>query len=271
MAVLGNAIMLGGGNSYEEYLGEITGFGTLENTSWADIKAAAMMGTGADYWAVGDTKEIFINGTFGGITVTQNLKVFILGFNNNETYEGKGIHFSVGKSLDGVNVVFVDDNYNATATDTFIMNLTTSTGGWENSYMRNTVCSAFFAALPEELQAVISECPKYTDNVGDGVDQGFYVTATMDKIFLPSEFEVTASPTYGNSGEQHYQTQYDFYKAGNSKIKYNYRYSDTAVAYWTRSPKRETAKQFCYIKTSGASAAKAPNTSLGFSPCFKVG
>ena len=54
------------------------------------------------------------------------------------------------------------------------------------------------------------------------------VTATVDKIFLLSEYEVFGKNSYANSSEQNFQAQYEFFKNGNSKIFY----SDEQDVHW---------------------------------------
>lgn len=71
----------------------------LSENSWATIREVSSAGLGANYWAVGDMKEITINGTVGNHTFS-NLKInaFILGFNHNASKEGNNlIHFQIGK------------------------------------------------------------------------------------------------------------------------------------------------------------------------------
>ena len=55
----------------------------LNDNSWATIREVSSAGLGANYWAVGDVKEIKINGKVGNTTFS-NLAVnaFILGFNH---------------------------------------------------------------------------------------------------------------------------------------------------------------------------------------------
>ena len=78
---------------------------------------------------------------------------------------------------------------------------------------------------------------KYTDNTANGGGNvQTYVTATTDYLFLLAEFEVFGTRSYANSYEQNYQAQYDYYKAGNSKVAYNHSAVSTAVWWWLRSP-----------------------------------
>ena len=71
----------------------------LNDTSWAIIKQMSDAGEGANFWAVGDCKEVTMNGKVSdGLTLTNYTTwVFIIGFNHNAEREGNGIfrHFGI--------------------------------------------------------------------------------------------------------------------------------------------------------------------------------
>ena len=121
--------------------------------------------------------------------------------------------------------------------------------------MRNTLLNgasnSLFTALPADLRAVISATTKYTDNTANGSNAAGNVTATSDKLFLLAEFEVFGQRYNANSAEQNYQQQYDYFKAGNSRISYNHAAVTTAVWWWLRSPYYNTSGYFCYVYTDG--------------------
>lgn len=259
-------------DSYEEYLGEITGFGTLENTSWTDIKAVGASGGAENYWAVGDTKSVVLNGTVGIVNLVHQTYLFcIIGFNHNENYEGKGIHFMLEKTIEGTNIALTDSNHtNATSSVSFRYNLSdVNTGGWQGCYLRNTICQSFYEALPSDLKSVLDGCIKYTDNVGGTSMAAANVTATNDKIFIPAEFEIFGVKTGANNAEQNYQKQYDYYKAGNSKVKYCSHNLGEQANWWLRSPDNNGSYALG-VAVSKISGFRATN-SLGLVPCFKVG
>lgn len=248
---------------------------SLNDMAWEDIVKISDAGQAANYFAIGDTKGVPLNGTVGQVTFSgETYYAFIIGIDHNESYEGKGIHFQFGKTADGGDIAFIDSKYTSTypSLDIFsLYNSMTSSGGWKSSRMRTIICPAFLAALPAELQAVISECTKYTDNVGGGGESASSITATQDKIWLLSEFEVLAARNYGNTYEQNYQKQYDYYAAGNSKVKYRHSATGSTAIWWTRSPAYTTGYSFCGINVGGNPYAAGANTSYGFAPGFKVG
>ena len=257
---------------------------TFNDNTWATIKEASDAGTGANYWAVGDEKTLTLNGTVQGYTFNNlSIKAFILGFNHNATREGGNrIHFQIGK-IGSAAVALCDSKYNNSGSDAgFRMNQSnTNSGGWNGSYMRKTVlgnsgtptsppANSLMAALPADLRAVMKSTTKYTDNTGGGSDNASYVTATTDYLFLLAEFEVFGQRYGANSAEQNYQKQYDYYKAGNSRVAYNHTAVTTAVWWWLRSPNYNTGTDFRLVNTDGGTGATGAYCSAGVRPGFSV-
>lgn len=243
---------------------------SLANNTPDIIAAAAKSGQAANYWSVGDKVGIAVNGSFGGLSYNNTVYAFILGFNHNSSVEGgNSIHFQFGKTAAGVDIAFVN-SYGSTGTG-FCMNTSnTNSGGWNNSYMRKTICPAFLAALPKAWQNIIAACTKYSDNTGGGSNTASYVTATSDKIWLLSEMEVQGTRSYANSAEANYQKQYDYYRNGNSKVKYQHTATTSACYWWLRSVFASGAHYFCLVGTDGSASSHIAYLSRGFAPGFKV-
>lgn len=257
---------------------------TLNENSWADIKSVSDAGTGATYWNVGDYKNIQISGTVQGMSLNRTVRAFILGFNHNSGKEGSNrIHFQIGKTTSGTDIAFCDSNYpNTGSSQGFRMNLSnTNSGGWNGSYGRNTLLgnsgtptsppsNSFMAALPADLRAVMKTATKYTDNSGGGSNTSGAVTATTDYLFFLAEFEVQGTRSWANQYEQNYQAQYDYYKAGNSKVKCRHDATGTAVYHWCRSANYDNSRTFCIVGTDGNADFSIANFSLGLAPGFCV-
>lgn len=257
---------------------------TLNENSWADIKSVSDAGTGATYWNVGDYKNIQISGTVQGMSLNSTVRAFILGFNHNSGKEGSNrIHFQIGKTTSGTDIAFCDSNYpNTGSSQGFRMNLSnTNSGGWNGSYGRNTLlgnsgtptappANSFMAALPADLRAVMKPVTKYTDNTGNASNTSGAVTATTDYLFFLAEFEVQGARSYANQYEQNYQAQYDYYKAGNSKVKYRHDATGTAVYHWCRSADYFNGNSFCSVNTGGAADYLTASYSYGLAPGFCV-
>ena len=257
----------------------------LDKNEWKVIKKVADADKGANYWAVGDTKRITLNGTVGATTIS-NLKVdaFIIGFNHNSGKEGSNrIHFLLGK-IGGKFVGLVDSYYDpsgyATTSGAFTMNTSdTNSGGWAKTQMRSTVLGAasdptnptantLLAALPADLRAVMKSVTKYTDNTGGGSNSASAVTATTDYLWLLAEFEVFGSRTYANSSEPSSQAQYEYFKAGNSKIAYKHSAAETAAAWRLRSPYSNYGNRFCAVDSGGGASYYNAYRSLALVPGF---
>lgn len=257
---------------------------TLSSNSWAVIKAVSDAGQGANYWSVGDTKRITLNGKVGAYTFSNfNVDVFILGFNHNSSKEGSNrIHFQIGK-VSGKAVALCDSQYNGSGSSAmFHMNSSDSnSGGWNGSYMRKTLLgnsntpdstleNSLMAALPSDLLAVMKTVTKYTDNTGGGSNSSGNVTATADYLFLLAEFEVFGTRYWANQYEQNSQKQYDYYKAGNSRVAYNHSAVSTAVWWWLRSAYYSVSYLFCDVYTDGSYGIGNAGYSAGLRPGFAV-
>ena len=249
----------------------------LNTNSWEMIKAVSDAGQGANYWSVGDTKDVTLSGTWQSLNVSNvTVKAFIIGFDHNSAVEGEHrIHFLMGK-IGTAMVAFCDSQYgNQTSGAYFTMNTAnTSSGGWEASRMRKTVLGnsntpdvplegSLIAVLPEELRAVMKPVTKWTQN-----NSPLMATATTDYTFLMAEFEIFGARTYANSDEQSKQAQYDYFKAGNPKVFHKHSATTTAVSAWLRSPYASYSGNFCSVATSGAAYYDGTSGSRGVAPGF---
>lgn len=247
----------------------------LNTNSWEMIKAVSDAGQGANYWSVGDTKDVTLSGTWQSLNVSNvTVKVFIIGFNHNSAVEGANrIHFLMGK-IGAAMVAFCDSQYgNSRSGAYFTMNTTdTNSGGWEASRMRKTVLGnsntpdnplqgSLMAVLPEDLLAVMKPVTKWTQNNSP-------LTATTDYTFLMAEFEIFGKRSYANSAEQSKQAQYDYFKAGNPKVFYKHSATTTAVISWLRSPYASGSSYFCGVSTSGTANGAGASGSRGVAPGF---
>lgn len=255
----------------------------LSENSWATIREVSSAGLGANYWAVGDMKEITINGKVGNTTFS-NLKinVFIIGFNHNAAKEGNNlIHFQIGK-IGTTPVALCDANYGNSVNRAgyFHMNdSNTNAGGWNGCSKRKTlygntgtptspISNSLMAALPADLRAVMQPVTKYTDNTGNSSNSAGNVTATRDYLFDLAEFEVFGVRNYANQYEQNSQQQYAYYKAGNSKVANKHTAVNTAVWWWLRSPYYYNDDRFVVVWTDGGYNFSNASYSGGLRPGF---
>lgn len=209
------------------------------DNDWASIIAACHSGSVPSTWVVGNSKTMTINGT--------SYQVDIIG-KNHDTYASGGrapLTFQL------------HDCYG----DTKAMNSSdTNSGGWKNSAMRTTHLPAILALMPTEVQNGIREVSKKA-SVGGASST---IETVSDKLFLLSEVEIFGSTSYSAAGEG---TQYDYYKAGNSKVKNR---NGSAATWWERSPCASNSTRFCLVYSDGGAgdgrASIARGVAFGF--CF---
>lgn len=269
----------------------------LNENDWSVIKSVADASQGANYWAVGDRKAVTVNGTVGTQAINGTYYVYILGFDHNSSREGTGITFGTFKTAlsGGTDICLVDSHYNDYSTGGqkwFNMNHSSNTnsGGWKGCDLRydvlgstnsnnndagtttatSPVSGTLMAALPSDLRAVMKPMTIYTDNTGGGSNTASYVTASVDYLPLLAEFEIFGTRSYANSAEQNYQQQYQYYKNGNSKVKYRHSSTSSTAYWWERSPNYYYSYYFCVVNSNGTAYYGIARYSNGLAPAFRV-
>lgn len=210
------------------------------NNTWEQIIAACHNNEVPETWKVADQKTM----TIGGV----DYLIDIIGKNHDVYSDGSGkapLTFQL------------HDCY----ADTKQMNSSnTNSGGWTSCAMRSTHLPAILALMPTEVQNGIREVNKLTS----AGSQSATINTTADKLFLLSEIEIFGSVSYSKSGEG---TQYDYYKAGNSKVK---KFNGSANGWWERSPYASYATYFCFVYSDGSAnnyyASGSSGVAFGF--CF---
>lgn len=211
----------------------------LNDTDWADIDICGRLGMAQQFFKVGDSKTVNIGGT--------NYEVQIIGFNHDDKVSG-------GKAAYSFQLV---DCLNQTQQ----MNTSnTNTGGWNGSAMRGRM-STYKSQLPAALRNVIKTVKKKS---GTGGGSSSETQQTNDDLFLLSEIEIFGTTTYSVAGEG---TQYEWYKAGNSRIK---KVNGSAHVWWERSPGSGYTSIFCRVDGSGDAGDGAAGNSCGVSFGFCV-
>lgn len=193
------------------------------NNTWEQIIAACHNKEVPDTWKVADHKPMTINGV--------DYQIDIIG-KNHDTYASGGkapltfqLHDCYGETK------------NMNSSDT-------NSGGWSSCAMRSTHLPAILALMPTEVQNGIREVNKLTS--ADWLSTA--INTTADKLFLLSEIEIFGIVSYSKSGEG---TQYDYYKAGNSKVK---KFNGSAIHWWERSPYSSNSTHFCIVGSGGNTA-----------------
>ena len=207
------------------------------DNDWATIIEACHANEVPDEWVADGScyKDMLINGT--------NYRIDIIGKNHDDLSDGTGkapLTFQL------------HDCY----TTAYPMNDTnTNVGGWRDCQMRTQTMPALKALLPAEVQAGIRPVNKLTS----AGNQSSSIQTTNDKLFLLSEIEIFGSTTHSFAGEG---KQYDYYKAGNSKVK--------DLRWWERSPRSSNSAYFCLVYSTGVAGVDSASYSNGvaFGFCF---
>lgn len=261
---------------YDVELG-ISASAILNDNDWATISAISSAGLANNYWNVGDIKTIVVNGQVGNTTFSNlSIDAYILGINHNASVEGNNrIHFCIGE-INNKTVGLIDNRYNQypmPSSGYFSMSYgdnDINIGGWDACYMRRSVMQWIKNALPTDLQNILKTVTKYTDNTGGNSDSLSNVTATTETICLEAEFEVHGTRMYANRYEQNKQQQYDYYKNGNSKVRYKYNSTSNTAWWWNRSPCSDYSDYFCGVDTGGSAGFDGSRGCHAVAPCFYI-
>lgn len=162
----------------------------------------------------------------------------VIGFNHDTltTANAYGDNTATGKA----GITFQMHNCFAT---TDVMNSSgTNSGGWKSSAMRTSTMATMKGYLPTEWRTAIKPVNK-ASGTGGGSSSG--TETVSDSCFLLAEIEIFGSTTYSVSGEG---TQYEYYKAGGSKVKST---RGSYYYWWERSPRLSTSSIFCCVNNNG--------------------
>lgn len=214
----------------------ITFKSNFADNDWSTIIKACQTNKVPDTWTVGSQKTMTIGGT--------DYAIDIIGKNHDTYSDGSGTAPLTFQMHDCYNTQYVMNSSDTTS------------GGWTNSAMRTTHLPAILALMPSEVQTGIKEVNKQT--CGHQIST---LTTTADKLFLLSEYELHNSKKWAQAAEG---TQYEYYNAGNSKIK---NINGTATTWRLRSPISNGAS-FCVLTDSGTQTYSPASYSLGVAPAF---
>lgn len=217
---------------------------TLNDTTWDNIAIVSKLGKAQDYWKVGDTKTVAVNGV--------NYQFQIIGFDHDDLTTKDGTRTKAGITFQMVDCLNTTYSMNGS---------NTNSGGWNGSTMRTSTMATLLNQLPAALKNVLKSVNKLS-GTGGGSTSG--TQTTHDKLFLLSEVEIFGTTTYSVPGEG---TQYAYYKAGNSKVK---KVNGSANYWWERSPYSGNTNSFCFVNTDGNAVNGAASNSRGVSFGFCV-
>lgn len=256
----------------------------------AELKGIIDAGLGSTYLHSGDMTELVpLNGTMGGTTFN-NYKVRFRIMDMGE--DGHPI-FMLWENEAGVPICLVPTNYGSTyveanatgicmnrkgqigntidsTLDTNAKNYGPNKKGWSGSYCKNTLMAQFKNLLPTEWQNIIIPTTVWTDNVGNATNAASSITSTTDYCFLPDEYELFGTNTYGNQYCNQKQKQWAFPKAGNSLKAFRHDATTTAASWFERGPDRSATSSFCGVLTGGTANTFYAAYAYGLRPAFRI-
>ena len=216
---------------------------TLKATTWDNIATVSKFGQAANYWKVGDKKNITVNG------VTYQAQ--IIGFDHDTLTSADGSRTKAGITFQLVDCM--DTTYPMNSSNTNV-------NGWRGSAMRTSTMATLLNQLSTDLKNVL----KFVNKVSSVGNSSSGLETTSDKLFLLSEIEIFGSTQYSYPGEG---KQYEYYAAGNSTIK---KVNGSANRWWERSPGSGNTAGFCNVGSNGNAGNSSASNSFGVSFGFCV-
>ena len=217
---------------------------TLEDTTWDNIDLVGRMGKAQDYWNIGDTKTVAVNGV--------NYTFKIIGFDHDT------LNTSIGTRTKAP-ITFQMANCLSTK---YAMNSTNSnTGGWRDSSLRNEL-SVMVSQLPLSLQNVLKTVDKHSTLSIAG--SNIIEQITQDKLFLLSEKEVFGTYSYSYMEDS---SRYSYYANGNAIVK---TVGEVAENWWERSIYKNDSQGFCRVSNDGSADFYSATSLAGVSFAFCV-
>ena len=199
----------------------------LSLMTWQDISTVCKAGKANEYWSVGDTKDITVNGS--------TYAVMIIGFDHDDPTDTE----SYGRSKAGITlqtVHVISGSYK-------MCNTMPSTASWETATLRTTLNDTIIGTMDSDLTSVIVPVNKNCRETAYGSDT---YTTVSDKLFVLSSPECKKNQTTTDG------TLYTYFDS-NSAAK-----TDTGggrQAYWTRTSGFNTQSNevtFSRVMTGGS-------------------
>ena len=178
----------------------------LSENTWEQISTASEAGAAANYWNIGDTIDVNVDG--------ETLTFAIMGFNHDDKADGSG---KAGITFGMKNLMSTKRAMNSS---------NTNSGGFTGSAMYSYLQDTLLPAMPSDLQMILKSVNKLT-SAGQGSST---INTDSMKLFLFSEAEVFGTKKYsaGNEG-----TQYSYFEIAADTDDY---LQGNGVPWFLRSP-----------------------------------
>lgn len=222
----------------------------FNEASWRELKTAVETGVATTLYAndVGKTKEVTLK---NGQTVHLRL--------SNNTAD-------LAELADGTGTTgFGFDFAECYGAATYQWNTTnTNVGGWNASYMRNTVMPIILAQLPDEVQEVIATVKR--KSVYSGTDGT--LVESEDKLFCLFEREIFASRSYSRQEEWNANTRWQYYAQNDTNAARIKQRNGSATNWYEGSLQENSTKGVCCVNSNGSPDGNFANSDRGVAPAF---
>ena len=229
----------------------------------------------ADYWAVGDIREISLSAmsaTYVGEShLSGTYKFAIADFDHDDLTTPLNGHTKAAVTLTQVDCLMDISNRNNPVNgknnteNGYIHNINSNNCGWKDCQRRNWCNEIYYNAIVG-LKDIVKEVNKKT-SAGGGSST---IVTTADKVFLLSEIECSNGTTNSALGEG---KQYQYYKNAVANIYKLPKWDSSYVTnvWWLRSPILNSDNYFCRVNAGGSISGSYDSTSpAGIAPCFCI-
>ena len=191
-------------------------------------------GSNSHKLTIGDTMSFSINNS--------TVQARLISFNTDQLADAAAYGSETATGKCGMTFDTVTTVSNAPMRD-----INTSNGGWEMSSMRRSTMVTLLGTIPSVWKAALKE-RILTSKTNTNANQ-----QTTDTLAIHNQSDVSSSG-------------YNWYAAGNSKIKNNA--SGSAVYWWLRDAVFDNTTNFYYVYTSGSITNHGASYSYGVVPGF---
>lgn len=230
--------------------------GTLNDYTWAEISVVSRAGLAAEYWSVGDQKNIDIIDPQYASSGAQHLQVDIIGFDHDPPTDAA----TYGRSKTGITF----QSHQTFITSANMHSANAYYNGWGGTTARTQTMPALMEQIESELRSVIVPVNKpYNSQNG--------VLTSSDSFFLISATEMngaTNTTSYVQEG-----TLYEYYTNATNwgKTIGGALGAGSAARWWTRTCSKSAINQYLAIKADGSKEFVYPTSAKRyFAPCFCV-
>lgn len=225
----------------------------------------------ADYWAVGDIREIGLSAmsaTYVGEShLSGTYKFAIADFDHDDLTTPLNGHTKAAVTLTQVDCLMDIDNRNnpvngGSNTENGYMDTYEISVGWKECRRRRWCNEIYYNAIVGLKDIVKAVNKKTTD-----INASSITVTTADKVFLLSEIEIFGRRTGSGAGEGN---QYQYYKNAIANRYKSPKWSSSynSSCWWQRSHQYTSHFTFCYVDSSGAANWQTQHTPYGIAPCF---